>query len=104
MGPIGIQELLVTSLLLVGFLSGFAFWIWMLVDCATKEADEGNTKIVWVIIIVFANIVGAIVYWLVRRPQRQAELHRKQGAMRKWDLPPTVPLLDLKQQHATLAA
>jgi hypothetical protein len=72
MGPIGIQELLLISV----FLCGFVFWLWMLVDCATKETDEGNTKLVWVVIILFANIVGAVVYWWVRRPRRLAELHR----------------------------
>jgi hypothetical protein len=64
--------------LLVGLLAllGFVFWLRALVDCATKESAEGNTKVVWVIIIVFTNIVGALIYWLVRRPQRYAELHR----------------------------
>ena len=64
--------------LLLGLLAllGFLFWLRALVDCATKESAEGNTKIVWVIIIVFTNIVGALIYWLVRRPQRYAELHR----------------------------
>jgi hypothetical protein len=42
----------------------------MLVDCATKESDEGNTKIVWILIIVFTHIIGAVVYYFVRRPQR----------------------------------
>ena len=51
-------------------LSGFAFWLWMLVDCATNESDQGNTKIVWILIILFASIVGALVYFAVRRPQR----------------------------------
>jgi hypothetical protein len=57
-------------------LVGFVFWLWMLVDCATMESNEGNTKVVWILIILFANFVGAVVYWLVRRPQRYAELHR----------------------------
>jgi len=26
-------------------------WIWMLVDCATKEADTGNNKVVWILVI-----------------------------------------------------
>ena len=26
---------------------GTIFWVWMLVDCATKEPDEGNSKLVW---------------------------------------------------------
>jgi hypothetical protein len=51
-------------------LCGFAFWLWMLVDCATNESDQGNTKIVWILIILFANIVGALAYFVVRRPQR----------------------------------
>lgn len=53
-----------------------AFWIWMLVDCATKEKDEENTKIVWVGIILVANWIGALVYLFVRRPQRKKEMGR----------------------------
>ena len=51
-------------------LLGFLFWLWMLIDCATKEPDQGNTKIVWIIIIVFTNLVGALVYFFVQRPRR----------------------------------
>jgi hypothetical protein len=56
--------------------AGTAFWIWMLVECATRESDHGNTKIVWVIIIVVANFIGALIYYFARRPQRWAELGR----------------------------
>jgi hypothetical protein len=73
MRSIGVQEMF--FLLVVG-LGGFVFWIRALVDCATKESDAGNTKVVWVMIILFANLVGAVIYWLVRRPQRYAELGR----------------------------
>ena len=51
-------------------LFGFLFWVWMLIDCATKESDQGNTKIVWIIIIVFTNLIGAVIYFLVQRRQR----------------------------------
>jgi hypothetical protein len=61
---------------LLAVLLGFVFWLRALVECATKESSEGNTKVVWIIIIVFTNIVGAVLYWVVRRPQRYAELHR----------------------------
>jgi Mg2+ and Co2+ transporter CorA len=46
----------------------------MLIDCATNEPDTGNNKVVWIIIIVFAHIIGAILYWMVRRDQRIAEV------------------------------
>jgi len=52
------------------------FWIWMLVDCATRESSEGNDKIVWVIIIIFTSLIGALIYFFARRPKRKAELGR----------------------------
>jgi hypothetical protein len=57
-------------LLLVG-LAFFVFWIWMLVDCATKEPSQGNDKIIWILIIVFTHWIGALIYFLVRRPERK---------------------------------
>lgn len=53
-------------------LAGTAFWIWMLIDCATNEPPSGNDKLMWVLIILFAHMVGAIIYYFVRRPQRQS--------------------------------
>ena len=55
---------------------GTAFWIWMIVDCATKEKDEENTKLVWILVILFAHLIGAAIYYFVRRPQRRTELGR----------------------------
>jgi hypothetical protein len=52
------------------------FWIWMLIDCVTKEAEEGNTKLVWVGIILVTPVIGALLYLSIRRPQRKAELGR----------------------------
>ncbi len=49
---------------------GTVLWIWMLVDCATKEPSEGNDKVVWILIIVLAHWIGALLYLVVRRPQR----------------------------------
>jgi ATP-dependent Zn protease len=55
-------------------LAGFLFWTWMLVDCATQEANVGNTKIVWILIILFGNGIGALIYFFFRRPQRRQQL------------------------------
>ncbi|MBD0268592.1 MAG: PLDc_N domain-containing protein [Cyanobacteria bacterium Co-bin8] len=55
-------------------LGGFLFWLWMLIDCAMKETDEGNSKLVWVLIILFVNFLGALAYFFIRRPQRLREL------------------------------
>ncbi len=46
------------------------FWIWVLIDCVTKESSEGNDKIVWTLIILFAPLLGALGYYFIRRPER----------------------------------
>jgi len=47
-------------------------WIWMIVDCATNEPSEGNDKLIWILVIVLAHGIGALIYLLARRPQRKA--------------------------------
>jgi Phospholipase_D-nuclease N-terminal len=46
------------------------FWLWVLVDCLTKEPSTGNDKVAWVLFILMVPVVGALVYYFVRRPER----------------------------------
>jgi hypothetical protein len=47
---------ILSSILFVLFVLFVAlFWVWMLVDCATKESNEGNTKVIWILIILLPN-------------------------------------------------
>lgn len=46
------------------------FWIWVLIDCITKEPSEGNDKVAWTIFIIFVPLFGALLYYFVRRPER----------------------------------
>ena len=46
-----------------------AFWIWMLVDCATNENEPGS-KVTWILIILFASLVGAPIYYFARKVPR----------------------------------
>ena len=43
-----------------------AFWIWMIVDCATKTFPN-NDKIIWILVVVLAGWVGALIYFFVGR-------------------------------------
>ncbi|OIO80899.1 hypothetical protein AUJ84_02335 [Candidatus Pacearchaeota archaeon CG1_02_32_132] len=45
----------------------FAFWIWMIVDCAQRGFKNNVEKIVWIIVIVLGSWIGALVYFLVIR-------------------------------------
>ncbi len=51
-------------------IGGSIFWIWALIECITKEPSEGNDKIIWFLLILFVHLIGALIYYLVRRPER----------------------------------
>ena len=51
-------------------LAGIAFWVWMLADCANHE-KEGSTKIAWLLIILFVGVVGAPLYFFMRKLARK---------------------------------
>jgi len=53
-----------------------ALWVWMIVDCAKNEKAEGNEKVVWILVIVLAGWIGALIYLFARRPTRKRELGR----------------------------
>ncbi len=50
----------------------FAFWLWMLVDCAqTPDSPASpNQRLIWILILVFTGWIGAIIYYFVERRAR----------------------------------
>jgi len=57
-------------------LAAAAFWIWMLVEVLTRETDEGNTRLIWALVIVFTHWIGALIYLFARRQERIGRLGR----------------------------
>jgi hypothetical protein len=55
-------------------LAALAFWIWMLVEVLTRETDEGNSRLIWALVIVFTHWIGALIYLLARRQERIRKL------------------------------
>jgi hypothetical protein len=54
---------------------GLVIWIWALVDCLQVPDDSmyrTGTKLIWVLVIVLAQFIGAIVYFAIGRPSRDA--------------------------------
>jgi Phospholipase_D-nuclease N-terminal len=43
------------------------FWIWMLVDCITNPRLRDTEKVIWVLVIIFTHIIGALIYFFVGR-------------------------------------
>ena len=48
------------------------FWVWMLVHVVTNKGLNDTEKIMWVLIIVFVHLVGALIYFFVGRPKAAA--------------------------------
>lgn len=69
-GPAGGSELFLILFIVIPTL----FWIWSIVDCATKEPSEGNDKLIWILVIVLLGWIGSLIYCLARRPTR-VKLH-----------------------------
>lgn len=37
----------------------------MLVDCVTRNFKKDTDKVVWVLVIIFAGLIGSIIYYFV---------------------------------------
>jgi len=57
-----------TALILIAILS--IFWIWALIDCATNPKLQSGEKIVWLLVIFFLHLLGAIIYAVAGRTRR----------------------------------
>jgi len=62
MWPLGFAFAGVMILLAI---AAFVFWIWMLVDCAKRRFLNKTEKILWLVIIVLAGLMGSIIYLIV---------------------------------------
>jgi hypothetical protein len=60
-------------LFLVAGIAGFGFWVWTLVDVVRRRDDEftgiGQSKLIWILLIVLAGIIGSILYVAIARPK-----------------------------------
>lgn len=54
--------LLFGVLMFVIMFFGLAFWLWMLIDVMKRKSDD---KLSWVFVIVFLNILGAVLYYFM---------------------------------------
>ena len=63
-------------LIVVVFLGGLALWLVALVDLLRRPADQwiatGQNQIVWAAVVLFASVLGALLYWFIARPRFEA--------------------------------
>ena len=62
----GTSEIGVFALLLLAV----AFWIKMIIEIATSEFENNNTKITWLLLTIFLGFFGALLYYFLGRDKR----------------------------------
>ena len=55
----------------------FVFWIWMIIDCAKRNFKKENEKIVWILVIVLLNVLGATIYYFAVKFQDKNKAKKK---------------------------
>ena len=64
-------------------LASFVFWIVEIVDVARREFKDSNTKLLWLLVVVLAHGLGALIYYFAGKPQGwlpgEAPLYPPQG-------------------------
>ncbi len=43
----------------------FVFWILMIIDCVKRKFKNENDKTVWILVLIFLQFLGAIIYYFV---------------------------------------
>ena len=66
--------LVIITILVLGALAVFlfVFWILMIIDAAQRRFKSDAEKIVWILILIFLGILGALIYYFViKKPNRR---------------------------------
>jgi hypothetical protein len=48
----------------------FAFWIFTLVDIIQSRFKDDKMKLIWILIVLIAQVLGPIIYWLLSKEQK----------------------------------
>jgi hypothetical protein len=68
----GVVLILLAFFMILG-IAALGVWIWALVDAIQVPDDSmyrSGTKLVWVLVIVFLQLIGAVIYFAIGRPAK----------------------------------
>ncbi len=49
---------------------GLILWVWMFIDCIRFE----DNKLLWILVLIFAQIIGAILYFFLAKRKRNQQI------------------------------
>lgn len=91
----GLIILFVLGLIVVGTI----FWLWMLIDCAINKRNSDIQKIIWVLVILFTHLLGALLYFFLGRSARQTQNAYQPYAQPQTPPAPGVPYYPYQQGY-----
>lgn len=51
-------------------MASLILWVYCLVDLLTSDFSGSNTKLIWIIIVIFLPFIGSILYLSIGRKQK----------------------------------
>jgi len=70
-----ILEIIVAVLLVLALIALavwlFVFWILMIVDAAKRKNITDAEKVVWILVLIFLHILGAIIYYFAVKREKE---------------------------------
>lgn len=70
---IAVIWLFITAAIALSILS-FVFWIFMIIDVAKRKFKQNTDKVVWILVVILAGVIGAAIYYfVVKRKDKKKE-------------------------------
>lgn len=69
-GILGLYMLIPLSIFVLAVF-GIIIWILMLIDCVKRDFEKPDDKTIWVLVVVLAGWIGAIIYYfMIKKPNK----------------------------------
>jgi len=62
-----IMGLGIFGIFLVIMLLPTIIWLWLLIDCIKRDKFKHGSKVVWILLFLFTNLVGMILYYFLEK-------------------------------------
>jgi len=57
-------------LMMIIWLALFIFWVWALIDILKSDFKESINKLIWLLVVFFFYVLGALLYYFIGRGQK----------------------------------
>lgn len=61
------------NIVMILFMIGWCLlWLWSLIDILSSTFDDTMVKVIWLLVILFLPLIGAILYLLIGRTMKES--------------------------------